>query len=190
MKVKLNPMFEQASGQLGELVFRKVRGQTIAGRKPSFTADPTDDQIAHREQFKKAVAFGKSVMTDSSLRAFYEVAAQSRNIPLFALTVADYFNKPTITSADISTYNGKLGDKILIAAMDDFGVVKVQVNLLDSDGMVLETGQAVETPADSGHWVYTGKTSFPINTELDVEIVDTDRPGGSATVVKHVLVAS
>ena len=58
MKVKLNPMFEQASGQLGGIVFREVRGRTFAGRKPSGSGEPTVDQAAQRERFKQAAAYG------------------------------------------------------------------------------------------------------------------------------------
>ena len=188
MKVKLNPMFEQVSGQLGDLVFRELRGETIASRKPTSNAEPSADQLAHRELFKQAAAYGKSVMADSSLRALYETAAKSKNIPVFALTVADFFNEPTIESVDMTGYTGKIGDLIRIATSDDFGVVKVQINILNVDGVKVETGQAVETAPGSGRWVYTAVSSFAVDSELTVQIVATDRPGGSATASQPITV--
>jgi len=44
MKVKLNPAVEEFRGSLGEIVFRQVRGKTIAARKPSVTA-PVERQL-------------------------------------------------------------------------------------------------------------------------------------------------
>ena len=188
MKVKLNPMFEQVSGQLGDLVFRELRGETIAGRKPSISGEPTESQVEQRERFKQAAAYGKSVMANSSLRALYEEAAKSKNIPVFALTVADFLNEPTIESVDMAGYTGKIGDLIRIATSDDFGVVKVQINILNVDGVKVETGQAVETASGSGRWVYTAVSSFAVDSELNVQIVATDRPGGSATVSQPITV--
>ncbi len=191
MKVKLNPMFEQASGQLSTLVFRKVNGVTgmsVAGRKASTASEPTPEQTAVRERFKLAVAYGKSVMADSSVRALYETEAKARNMPVFALTVSDFFHEPTISKTDISAYNGKQGDPIYIAASDDFGVVKVQVSMLNGDGVALEKGLAVETPAASGHWLYTAKTTFPPPTELDLLIEVMDRPGGIATFRQNLVI--
>src|SRR6266704_1509028 len=94
MKIKLNPMFEQASGQLGDIVFRAVRGEAVASRKPTVSGEPSADQTAQRELFKQAAAFGKSVMADASVRAVYEEIAKNKNIPVFAATIADYFNAP------------------------------------------------------------------------------------------------
>src|SRR5690349_8671774 len=116
MKVKLNPMFEQASGQLGDIVFREVRGETVASRKPSVSGEPSADQIAHRELFKQAAAYGKSVMANAETLALYEEVAQNKNMPVFALMVADYFNAPTVDNVDLSAYNGQVNDLINIIA--------------------------------------------------------------------------
>ena len=96
MKVKLNPMFEEARGQLGDLVFREIRGNTVASRKPSNNGEPTVDQAAHRERFKQAAAYGKSVMANADTRALYETVAKNKDIPVFALTIADFFNAPAL----------------------------------------------------------------------------------------------
>jgi hypothetical protein len=69
MKVKLNPAFEEMSGTLGEMVFRELRGETIVSRKSSLSGEPTANQAAHRERFKLAAAYGKSVMADPAALA-------------------------------------------------------------------------------------------------------------------------
>jgi hypothetical protein len=184
MKVKLNPMFEQVSGQLGELVFREVRGETVASRKPSVSGEPSADQTAQRELFKQAAAYGKSVMADASVRAVYEEIAKSKNIPVFALTVADFFNAPSIDTIDLSAYNGQAGNPISILAHDDVSVMNVHVRITNPEGATLESGAAVETSTGSGRWVYTAVSTFAAGYQVNVEVVATDRPGGS-TVSKQ-----
>jgi hypothetical protein len=180
MKVVLNPMFEQARGQLGDLVFREVRGVTIAGRKPTVSGEPTVAQAAHRERFKQAAAFGKSVMADSSLRALYEEVAKSRNMPVFAATVADFFNKPTIDAIDLSTYGGHLGELIHVTARDDFDVMSVHVTISNEQNELIEGGQAIETSPGSGRWVYTATVELDEEPMVNIRVVATDRPGGTA----------
>ncbi len=180
MKVKLNPMFEEARGQLGDLVFREVRGETVASRKPSISGEPTVDQAAHRERFKLAAAYGKSVMADNTVRPLYEAAAKNKNIPVFALTVADYFNAPTIDSLDLSGYTGQVHEPIHVIARDDFGVASVSVSIADQTGHVIDAGNAVETAAGSGHWVYTAGATIATGITVMVSAIATDRPGGTA----------
>jgi len=180
MKVKLNPMFEEARGGLGELVFREVRGQTIASRKPTVTGDPSQLQVIHRERFRQATMYGNSVMNNPAVRPLYEAAAQSLGIPVYALAVRDFFNRPTIQSVNLSAYHGQPGDIIEITASDDFGVVNVRVTLTGDQDNLIESGQAVQTAPGSAQWLYTA-TALNTGDAVTVETVVTDRPG-NATV--------
>jgi hypothetical protein len=176
MKVRLNPAFEGMSGQLGEMVFRELRGETIISRKPTLSGEPTIDQVAQRERFKQAVAYGKSALANADTRALYETAAKTKDMPIFALTVADFFNAPVIDNVDLSAYNGQAGNLITISARDDFGVVKVHVSITDDASDVIESGEAVLT---SGSWVYTVTEAVAAGTNVTVNVVATDRPGGT-----------
>ena len=184
MKIILNPMFEQASGQLGDLVFREVRGKTVASRKATVTGEPTVEQVAHRERFKQAAAYGKSALADATVRALYEAAAKEKDMPVFALTIADFFNAPTIDNVDVLAYNGQVGDLIRIMARDDFGVVSVHVTITTDQGVAIESGNAVESSAGSGQWVYTATTAVTSGTDVIINAVATDRPGGTAVLGK------
>jgi hypothetical protein len=44
----------------------------------------------------------------------------------------------------------------------------------------IENGFAVETGADSGLWIYTATAIMPAGTNVRVNVVATDRPGGTA----------
>lgn len=175
MKVKLNPMFEQVSGQLGEMVFRELNGKTVVSRKPLVTAAATENQTEHRERFKQAAAYGKAALADPATRTLYETLARSKNIPVFAMTIADFFNAPVVDALDLATYSGQPGDLIRISARDEVGVVAVQVSIADSAGNPLESGAAVQV---AGHWVYTATETIEADTSVVVQVVATDRPGG------------
>ena len=179
-KIVLNPMFEQVSGQLGDLVFREMRGKTVISRKPAYTNEPTENQAEHRERFKQAVAYGRGVMADNSVRAVYEAAAKAKNMPVFALTVADFFNAPVIRNVDVFGYTGAIGDTISILTSDDLGVVKVHVSISDDQGNPIEHGEAVETAQGSGSWVYTATVQG--QRVVKVQVVALDRPGGTAVM--------
>jgi hypothetical protein len=182
-KIKLNPIVEELSGGLGNLVFRSSNGKTVLARKPDFSdTEVSEDQAAHRERFRQAVAYGRSVMADSDAREIYSQAAERKGIPLFALTVADFFNAPSITGVDLSAYNGQVGSGIKVSALDDIGVVSVYVALTNAqDGTLIESGNANETATGSGQWVYSATVAVPAGTTVNFNVVATDRPGGMAS---------
>jgi len=189
MKVKLNPAFEGMSGKLGEMVFREVRGRTVVSRKPALNgSEPTPGQTDHRERFKQAVAYGKSVMADPETRLLYEAAAKNKDMPVFALTVADFFNAPVIHEVDLTEYHGQMGNQIKIITGDDIGVIQVGVHITDLQNTPLEEGNAVETSPGSGHWIFTTTTNVSPLPSVNIRVVATDRPGGTAvkTVTKSV----
>ena len=179
MKFKLNRAFREASGELDGLVYRNVRGKVVVSRKPDTSnVVYSENQIAHRQRFKQAAAYGKSVMADAETRELYEAAAKAKDMPVFALTVADYFNAPTIDMLDLSAYNGQVNDIIKISASDDFGVQTVHVSIADENGALIESGYAMETAEGAGLWVYVSIAS--VESNVTVTVVATDRPGGTA----------
>ena len=181
-KVKLNPIVEEVSGGFGNIVFRASKGKTVLCRKPNFSnTEISEDQAAHRERFRQAVAYGRSVMADADMRAIYSQAAERKGMPVFALTVADFFNAPTLNEVDLSAYKGKAGDLIKIKALDDFGVASVHVALVNpTNEAPIENGYAVETAAGSGVWLYTVTASMPGGSKVGFNVVATDFPGGTA----------
>ena len=189
-KIKLNPIVEEVSGGLGNLVFRSSNGKTVLSRKPDFSGtEISEDQAAHRERFRQAVAYGRSVMADADLREVYNQVAERKGTPLFALTVADFFNAPSITGVDLSAYNGQAGNVVKVNALDDIGVVNVHVALTNAkDGALIESGNANETAPGSGQWVYAATVAVPAGTTVNFSVVATDRPGGMASDTRTKLI--
>lgn len=179
MKFKLNRAFREASGELDGLIYRNAYGKVVASRKPELTnVVYTETQIAHRNRFKQAVAYGRSVMANGDVRPLYDAVAKEKNLPVFAVTIADFFNAPTIQEVNPFGYGGNIGDTITIRASDDIGVAKVHVSISKPDGNPIEHGEAVETSQGSGEWIYTATVQGqPL---VKVQVVAQDRPGGTA----------
>lgn len=178
-KVKLNPILEQIQGQVGDLVFKRYGDGVVISRKPDLEGQvATEAQLAVRDRFREAALYGKMVMADAETKALYAEAAKAKGKPVFSLTVADFFNAPTVNEVDLSGYGGAVGDAIVIQATDDFDVAAVAVALTNAAGDVIEAGAAVETPADSGRWIYSAQTAVAAGTTVRIGVTATDRPGG------------
>lgn len=176
MKVTLHPMFEQASGGLGQLVYRRVRGKVIVARKPVITAPPTEEQIEHRNRFKMAVDYGKGAMSGEDMRDLYTAAAKQRNLPVYAVMIADYFNAPKIHALDLDGYTGIAGGVFDIIVTDDFAVATVTVRILDGGGNLVESGAATQATDGPSRWNYSATAT--ITTDVTIEVTARDFPGG------------
>ena len=190
-KVELNMMVNGIRGQVDKAVFKRYRGRTILAHPPVQEGERTAAQTAHSERFKKAARYGRRALEDTALRARYEQAAEARDLPIFAVCMADYFNPPSIVSIDHSAYQWQAGDNIQIETMDDFGVAKVSVVLINADtGEPLENGLALESSPGSELWNYTVKNAWP-GIPVNIQVTATDHPGGVAVqnVIKPLLAA-
>ncbi|MBN1303324.1 MAG: hypothetical protein JXA13_02735 [Anaerolineales bacterium] len=187
--VKLNPVFLQMRGNIGDLVFKRYRGRVIVARKPDLSnIEPSPAQLAQRELFRQAALYGKLALADSQLHSLYEQAAAEKGLPVFALTVADYFHAPEIDEIDLQAYNGNVGEEIVVYAHDNVAVNQVQVSLRDENDQLMENGLATEEPAGSGRWVYSALTQAPYRATVRVVVTASDLPGGAtiSTVEKEV----
>ncbi|MBI1794650.1 MAG: hypothetical protein HYR70_10715 [Chloroflexi bacterium] len=179
-KVKLNPVLEQIRGQVGDLVFKHYGDEMVVGRKPDRSGiQPTEAQLEHQERFRQAVLYGRLVMADPQKKAGYEQAARAKGKPLFSLTIADFFNAPVVDEVDLSAYAGAVGDPIVVRAHDDFQVTRLRVSISNTNGEAIESGDAEETPARSGRWVYAATTIVPAGTNVRIAVTVSDQPGGT-----------
>ena len=175
--VKLNPILEELSGKVGDLVFRRYGDRTILARTPDTTGlEPSEAQKAQQERFRQATLYGKVAMADPEARALYEAKARDEGVPIFSVTVADFFHAPSVDEIDVSGYAGAVGDTIAIRASDDFEVTGVDVTVTDSDGNDIESGAAEYD--DQGRWIYTATTDVEAGTTVRIGVMAVDRPGG------------
>lgn len=178
--VKDNIITDGLSGMLGgKIVFRKMGDKTVVSTRPVNTAAPTDGQLAVRERFQEAVIYAKAAADDPATNAIYDPTAKKRKRTVYQVAVADFFKAPKINEVNLSDYKGQLGDVIMIRATDDFEVVKVEVEIVNPDGSVVETGLAVNQ--GNNVWKYTATQE---NDDLNgdrISIRAYDRPGNEGT---------
>lgn len=183
-RVKLNPIIDQLSGKVGDLVFRTYGGDTIVARTPDLSGvEPTPGQVAQRARFRDAAFYGRVVLADPPARAFYETVAANRDQPLFSLIVGDYLNAPEVDAIDTAAYTGAVGDPITVRAHDDVEVTEVGVTIVDDSGAELESGAAV---ADGGRWRYDAQTAVASGTEVTITARALDRPGNAGELAATV----
>jgi len=155
-KAKKHPIITGISGQIGDLLFRQVGGETIIGLKPDFShVVASEAQLAHQQRFRAAVQYAKVALAAPETEAVYAVAARERQQPLFSVAVADFLNAPLVTLVDAGAYTGQAGQMIVVQAQDDVRVTAVTMTLTDGEGAVLESGAAQANPPNSGRWTYT-----------------------------------
>jgi hypothetical protein len=178
-KVKLRPGRTRAQGKRGNVVFRKDHDEIILAQAPDKSGvAPPEKQRTHRERFKLAVLYGKTVMADPARKAVYEARAKARGQPAFALRAADFLHGPVVEQIDLSRYTGQAGETLRITASDDFGVTGVAVAVHDTTGAMLEQGAA--TAAD-GQWTHVTTTALPTGRQVSLEVTASDRSGHKGT---------
>lgn len=189
-KVRFHGPIAGFSGAMGEIVFadNKKDGRTVAYMKTHY--ERSEAQVNWDTQWKQAVAYAKSAMADPAKLAFYQTIADEKDKPVFALAMGDYLNVPSFKPLDLSQYKGRIGDPILIQAVDDIGMVSVEVTLIGINGTQIEKGMAVETGVRSGYWVYAATAAVPLGSDIFIEVVGYDHRGRKAKMTENPIVGA
>jgi signal peptidase I len=154
-KSKRNVVTYGLSGKIGDLlIFRQRYGETVVTKIPEQTNKVSEKQKAQRLRFRQAVIYGKTAIADPETKVVYDAVSGKKGKTAFNAAVADFLNAPEINEIDVSNYTGATGDTIKIEVEDDTLVKYVKVAIINSDGTLVEEGQAL--PDASGYvWIYT-----------------------------------
>lgn len=177
---KNNIVTHGLSGKVGDLlVFSQRNGKTIVSKVPKErTGTATEKQQAHQLKFQRAVLYAKSVLADSDKKQQYEAFADnSTGMSTFNIAVADLLNAPSIEVIDLSGYNGNIGDNIKIIVSDDFRVAAVMLKIENSDGSLVEEGNAV---LDGAEWIFTATVENTYLTGDKITVTASDMPANVA----------
>ncbi|WKZ37614.1 MAG: hypothetical protein QY332_06665 [Anaerolineales bacterium] len=92
-KITLHPMVRRIQGKLGGAVFRRSHtGEMTLVKLPDMSnVKWSRAQKAHRQRFKKAVAYARAAMADETVRAKYQKIAAKKGKRPFDMAVSDYF---------------------------------------------------------------------------------------------------
>lgn len=90
-KIKLDPLFREISGKLGDVVFRSTANGVVMSKRPAASSvPPSEAQNAHRQRFKEAAAYARTALADPQVSSLYQQAAAGQNKSAYNLAVADY----------------------------------------------------------------------------------------------------
>jgi hypothetical protein len=182
--VSENDLIEGIRGRVGnKIVFRKLGSRTIASRRPSRGLISNDKQLAHQERFKLAAQYAKAKMLDPAAKAMYDAIAATREATSsFAIAVGDFLKAPEIKEINTGGYTGKVGDVILVKAIDDVKVTSVKITIAKADGTLIETGASVLAPGEVD-WKYVA-TQVAAVPGVKITVAVTDFPGNTTTLDK------
>lgn len=182
-RVAKNLVTQGLSGMLGDQVVfsQRRKGKTFMSVAPQSPRGPvTPAQQAHRARFQQAIFYARNAAQDPATKALYAPKAKEEEITVFNVIVADFMKAPDIKALDLTDYLGRVGDPIRIVVEDDFAVERVVVTIENSDGSLVEEGEAVQQP-NPAEWVYVA-TVVNVNLIGDkLTVTANDRPGNTDT---------
>jgi len=138
-----------------------------------------------QKRFKKASAHAKALLAEPDTRESYQAISKESAVPLFAVTMGDILNQPSILPLDLSQYRGRIGDAIAIQAEDDIGLAEINENIVAQDGTPIESGQAVEIGVRSGEWIYTATKQVALGTDIFIEVKGVDHTGNNTQITEN-----
>ena len=149
------------SGIFGnQVLLKNRRGKSVMTIPPQKTPKPlTEKMDKWRKYFKQAAVYAKDSMQDPEKLAAYTAKARNGMAP-HVVALTDYLCPPYVDEVDVSGYRGNPGDKICVAAYDDFRIVSVGVQIADPAGNVLEEGDCVYN-ISSGRYDFTVTVAVP-----------------------------
>ena len=140
-------------GKLPNSTLRMYRGKPLVVKKPVYKrSSVTEKQLATRDRFREAAAFGQSVIRDPIKKATYEPWCK-KDQPVYQAAMADFMHAPQIHSWNLDGYHRRKGDRIYIHATDNVCVTKVVCRIRSLLGYPLEEGYAEYQP-DVERWEY------------------------------------
>lgn len=167
-KIELNESIGALRGRIDDWVYRQQHGQTIVTpyRTPKIRK-PSPAQKQARARFQAAHAYLTEVLSDPLRRLVYQKLGADRKRPPNVLLASNYLTPPVIAQIETSAYTGRVGELIRVVAFDAIAVAAVTVTLRTSDGVGIESGEAVN---DHGVWSYRTKTTARAGSPLQLEV--------------------
>ena len=176
-KSNLNVVMQGASGKIGKtLVFRqKHDGETLIANRPKKSSLPLHPTLeATRSKFQRASYRAKRLVKDLMYGPIYE-AKKKQGTSAYLAAVTDCLTPPQVREIFSENYSGQIGDRIIIDAIDDIMVTKVNVRILTADELI-EEGSA-ELDVHGLDWVYTATLVNNYMSNTVIEVTAYDIPG-------------
>lgn len=182
--MKTNFKDESFGGILGKNIrVRQVKGKMIMTNQKRRNIDkPSAKQLSVQDRFLAAAQYANRQLAIPEALELYKAGVTEAKRSAYMVAMSDFLNAPRVLGIDTDRYDGVIGSKIAINAVDDFGVTEVRVRITDADDVLLEQGLATLDPTGKFPWEYTATV---MNTSLPgtkVRVVAYDRPGNKGVL--------
>lgn len=186
-KSKNNEVMQGASGKIGRnLVFRQRGDQTVIARRARVSDEGrslSDKQVRAQNRFADAVLYAKKAVRNEELKAAYQSRA-TVNQSAFNVAFKDFMTPPQVRRLDDRSYMGVVGDKITFFVKDVLKVTDIQLEILDENGTLVESGPALAMDEDHVEWSYTATVDYPEFEQATYRIAMLDTPKNTTVVTK------
>ena len=174
---KSNAITRNYKGKFGDqIIFRNRNGKSIMCLPPEkSSSQPSDSQLAIRQRFRLASRYAKNVLLNPDMNALYATRAVNGMTP-YLVAMTDHLRPPYVSEINTCDYTGNPGDKIHVAADDDFAVTEVTVSIFDAQGIEIEKGTCVQDSITS-YYDYTATVSVANLTGVEIIAKARDYPG-------------
>jgi hypothetical protein len=148
-------------------------GKTFFASAPGFDFGSSKEaQQTPQEAFRAAATYAVFAATQD----VYIRRARDTGMTASDLALIDWFGKPKVFEIDIDTWTGKIGQIVRVKARDNVMVARVAVVIRDTEGNILEAGEAVRSETGSAWWIYTTRSLVPMTPFPSVEAIAWDLP--------------
>jgi hypothetical protein len=168
------------SGVLGEKVtLRNVNGKVVLSNPRLRRSNP-----GASERFREAAQYARHQVSLPDSSALYQTGVTDKLPSAFRVAMTDYLSAPKVKSIDTSGYRGRVGDTIVVKAVDDFMVTKVSILIADANGATIEEGEAGPDATMVNLWNYKATAANPMLAGTVIRVIAADRPGNQTTAEK------
>ena len=184
---KDNFIVQGLSGTLARIGTFHKRGRKTFLRK--IRAKPSvpvsKEQVAVKIRFAEYIKYAKAAIKDPDIKAAYAAVAKPGRTA-FNRAVTDASLPPKIGKMDTGNYHGQPGDYLIIDATDDFKVIAVQISIHNTNGHLIEQGDAIKQ-INTVDWLYAVTVANEPMAGSKITATATDLPGNKTSLTVTLL---
>ncbi|QHS61277.1 hypothetical protein [Chitinophaga agri] len=163
--VKDNILLQLVRGSIGrQITIYERNGQIIMAKKrrPS-NKKPTQKQLEARLKMSIAADIARDLMNDPAIKAYYaSLAGPGQNA--YNMAVKDAYRSPEVQNIRLEETD------VIVTAKDEFRVAEVKVQVVDTDGVITESGPAL-LARNGVDWHYKA-AALPAGGKIIITAID------------------
>jgi hypothetical protein len=172
-----NSFFRRLTGAFSEqfVTHKTYAGKTLITHKPMFS--DSQDYIESMKAGQAAILEASTYANFAKTQDVYLDKEIETGITAYNMAIADWFVEPKVLEINVDRWTGQSGQSIRVKARDNVKVARVTLVIRNSQGNVLEMGEAMQLEAGSAWWSYTTRSLVLMTPFPSVQAIAFDLPG-------------